>query len=129
MIVVWQEFVVLKEEGQSSMHAAYMWGEKTMNTSSAEGRDLIAEELRALQHDWDHFISTISNTRSALEMCLLRWSDFDDSSEQILRWLKDMERRLRDNEPKTDLSEKKSKLQRIKVNHDNVDTNRLHLVV
>ena len=117
LICIWQEFVVLKEEGQSLMHAAYMWGDKTMNTSSAEGRDLIAEELQALQHDWDNLISNISNTRSTLETCLLRWSDFDDSSEQILRWLKDMERRLKDNEPKADLSEKKSKLQRIKVNN------------
>jgi nesprin-1 len=110
-----QEFVVLKEEGQSLMHATQTWGDKTANTSSAEGRDLITQELQALQRDWDNFVSGISNTRITLESCLLQWSDFDNSSEQIQRWLKDMERRLKDNEPKTDLGEKKAKLQRIKV--------------
>ena len=50
-----------------------------------------------------------------LESCLLQWSDYSASHDQVLRWLKDMEKRLRDTQPKADLSEKKAELQRVKV--------------
>ena len=105
----------MKEEGQSLIHAANTWGDKTMSSTSLEGRDIIQSELSTIQRDWDAFLSAISDTRMALESCLLQWSDFDDSSEQIQRWLKDMERRLKDSEPKADLSEKKAQHQRFKV--------------
>lgn len=89
-----------------------------MTNSSPEGRDIIQAEINCLLRDWDAFLSAISDTRAALESCLLQWSDFDDSTEQIQRWLKDMERRLKDTESKADLGEKKAQLQRIKVRFD-----------
>ena len=105
---------MLKEEGQSHIHAANTWGEKTMGSSSLEGRETIQGELQALQRDWDSFLSSIVETRTALEACLLQWSDFADSSDTIDRWLKDTERRLKDTEPKADLGEKKAQLQKTK---------------
>ena len=106
---------MIKEEGQSLVHAAHTWGDKAMNTSSLEGREAIRHQLQSLQQQWDAFISSISDTRSTLETCLLQWSDYDDSNDQIQRWLKDMERRLQDSEPRVDLSEKKAQLQKVKV--------------
>ena len=50
-----------------------------------------------------------------LESCLVRWSSFDDSQEQIQRWLKETERRLKEAQPKSDLSEKRALLQKMKV--------------
>ena len=106
---------MLKEEGQSLIHIANMWGEKTMADTSAEGRDLIQHQLHDLQHDWDTFVSSVSDARAALESCLVRWSSFDDSQEQIQRWLKETERRLKEAQPKSDLSEKRALLQKMKV--------------
>ena len=105
----------MKEEGQTLLHAATTWGDKTLSSTSASGRDAIQRELATLQADWDAFVGAISDTRVTLESRLLQWSQFDDSFETIDRWLKDMERRLTDSEPKADLSEKKAQLQKVKV--------------
>jgi hypothetical protein len=110
-----QEFTVLKEEGQSLIHAVNTWGEKTMGGSSAKGREAIYRELQLLQTDWEAFLASITETRASLEACLLQWSDFADTTETLNRWLKDTDRRLKDSEPKADLGEKKAQLQRIKV--------------
>ena len=50
-----------------------------------------------------------------LESCLLQWTDFSASHDQVTRWLKDMEKRLRETHLKADLTEKKAELQRCKV--------------
>ena len=50
-----------------------------------------------------------------LESCLLQWTDFNDSYEQIQKRLREMEKRLRGSDPKVDIGEKKAELQRIKV--------------
>ncbi|RUS81756.1 hypothetical protein EGW08_010510, partial [Elysia chlorotica] len=109
-----REFVVIKEEGQILLHAAITWGEKTQASTSVEGREVIREELQKLQADWDLMLSQVTDTKVMLESCLLQWSDYSASHDQVLRWLKDMEKRLRDTQPKADLSEKKAELQRVK---------------
>ena len=86
-----------------------------MGGSSTEGRETIHRELQALQSEWEAFLASISETRAALESCLLQWTDFADATETLDRWLKDTDRRLKDSEPKADLGEKKAQLQRIKV--------------
>ncbi|CAL1544282.1 unnamed protein product [Lymnaea stagnalis] len=109
-----QEFVVLKEEGQIFLHTAVTWGEKSMANTSVEGREIIRNELDQLQADWDLLISKVTDTKVLLESCLVQWSDYNVTHEQVLRWLKDMEKRLRDITPKADLGEKKAELQRVK---------------
>ncbi|KAL3874932.1 hypothetical protein ACJMK2_037884 [Sinanodonta woodiana] len=109
-----QEFVVLKEEGQLLIHTAQTWGEKTMNNTSVEGREMIRQELQQLQQEWDALIGETTDTKVMLESCLLQWTDFSDSYEQIQKWLRDTEKRLKISDPKVDLSEKKAELQRIK---------------
>ena len=56
----------------------------------------------------------VTDTKVMLESCLLQWTDFSDSYEQIQKRLREMEKRLRGSDPKVDLSEKKAELQRIK---------------
>ena len=136
---------VTKEEGQSLIHAAHTWGEKAQSGSNAEGRETTKTELSSLQLDWDKYITTITDTKSSLELSLLQvrflykrnqpnllmkllvevkynknilyfqWSDYSDSLDQITKWLRDTERKVKDTEPKPDLSEKKGQLQKVKV--------------
>ena len=40
------EFMALKEQGQTLLHAANTWGEKTLVTTSGEGRAVIQRELQ-----------------------------------------------------------------------------------
>ena len=107
---------MFKEEGQGLLHAAHTWGDKALTSTNPPGRDIIRQQLTALQVDWDGFVSCISDTRSTLESCLLRWTDYSDTSEQILKWIHDSERRLADTGvAKGDLGEKKALLQKVKV--------------
>ena len=61
------DFLVMKDEGQTMLHTAATWGEKTMTTTSGEGREVIQRQLHGLQQAWDAFMSGISDTRSMLE--------------------------------------------------------------
>ncbi|XP_025103982.1 nesprin-1-like isoform X4 [Pomacea canaliculata] len=115
-----QEFVVMKEEGQVLIHTANTWGEKTMTNTSSEGREVIREELQMLQTDWEQMLSQVTDTKVMLESCLLQWTDFSASHDQIIRWLKDMEKRLRETHLKADLSEKKAELQRCKTLYQDI---------
>ena len=54
-----QEFVVMKEEGQVMIHTTNTWGEKTMSSTAAEGRDVIRQELQQLQADWERMLSQV----------------------------------------------------------------------
>ncbi len=67
-----QELAVTKEEGQSLIHAAHTWGEKAQSGSNADGREVIKTELASLQRDWDKYITSISDTKSSLEVSLLQ---------------------------------------------------------
>ncbi|KAK7104412.1 hypothetical protein V1264_019133 [Littorina saxatilis] len=115
-----QEFVVMKEEGQVLIHTANTWGEKTMTNTAAEGREVIRQELQALQADWEQMLSHVTDTKVMLESCLLQWTDFSASHDQVVRWLKDMEKRLRETHLKADLSEKKAELQRCKTMYQDI---------
>ena len=57
----------------------------------------------------------VTNKKATLEACLLQWTDYSASNDKVIYWLKDMEKRLKDNYLKADLGEKKADLQRCKV--------------
>lgn len=58
-----QEFTVMKEEGQLLIHTAQSWGEKTMNNTSVDGREMIRQELQQLQQEWDVMIGKFISPR------------------------------------------------------------------
>ena len=60
-------------------------------------------------------ILQVTDTKVMLESCLVRLEDFSASYDQVIRRLKEMEKRLRENHLKADLTEKKAELQRCKV--------------
>ncbi|XP_076442566.1 muscle-specific protein 300 kDa-like isoform X3 [Babylonia areolata] len=115
-----QDFVLMKEEGQALLHKANTWGEKTMASTAAEGREIIRQELQQLQADWEQMLSHVTDSKVMLESCLLQWTDFSASHDQVVRWLKDMEKRLRENHLKADLAEKKAELQRCKTMYQDI---------
>lgn len=49
----------MKEEAQIYLHMAQTWGEKTMENTSVEGREVIRTELQQLQTEWDLMISQV----------------------------------------------------------------------
>ena len=97
--------------------ATHTKGEKAMMSSSIEGASVLQQELEALDRDWDALLSRLSDVRVTLETCLMQWSDYDERSEQVQKWLKDMERKVKDFDLKANMPEKKAQLQKAKVRY------------
>lgn len=113
---VWfQEFIVTVEEKRGLLSTAELWGKKTAENSSPDGCAQIRKDLEALQKEWDILLTTLSDRKAVLESQMLKLGDLDKSIDQVQRWIQDMKRHLADVEPKSDLTEKKSKLQKTKV--------------
>ena len=80
-----------------------------------ERRQVIQQQLRELQARWERFLAQLNDTRAVVEASVGQWQEAKESCEQVLRWLKDTERRMADAELRSDLTEKRVLLQKIKV--------------
>lgn len=105
----------MKDEGQLLIHSANTWSEKTLTNTSPSGKELIRDEIQQLQRSWEGLMSDMTGTKVTLEACLMKWSDYDGSLRQIQKWMKEMERKVRETDSQGDLGEKKASLFRLKV--------------
>ncbi|XP_052120036.1 muscle-specific protein 300 kDa isoform X1 [Frankliniella occidentalis] len=89
-----QELLRRREEGQSLLHAAINWGEKTVRNTRSDGKDAINSALKELQTDWDRLVRKISTAKVQLETALLQWADYSSSYSQLQQWISDRENKL-----------------------------------
>lgn len=87
------------------------------NTSVA-GRDNVRRDIQALQAEYDALSADLNETRNRLDSCLTQWTLYDDSIDQLTRWLGDLQRQqVAESELQNTLQEKKLQLERVKVNN------------
>ena len=111
-----QELLVEKEQGGADIHRTIESGERLYPSTSAEGREIIRQQLRLLREKWEGFSDQTSETQRKLEVCLHQWSSYDDSFEQLQSWITEATAQLnRDSELHGSLPEKKVQLQAQKV--------------
>lgn len=110
-----QELSITKDEGQGLLQAATMWANKCMSGWLPDRRQAVQGQVRELQARWERLLAQLADTRAIVEGGVAQWQEARDSCEQVMRWLKDMERRLADAEPRSDLAEKRALLQKVKV--------------
>ncbi len=72
-------------------------------------------QVRELQARWERLLAQLADTRALIEGGVAQWQEARDNCEQVMRWLKDTERRLANAEPRSDLAEKRALLQKVKV--------------
>jgi|SRR6218665_497049 len=120
LIICFQEFIVTVEENRGILSTAELWGKKTSENSSPNGCAQIRSDLESLQKEWDSLLTSLSDRKGVLESQVLKWGDLDKSIDQVKHWIQDMKRHLADVEPKSDLAEKRSKLQKTKVLCDKI---------
>lgn len=85
------------------------------NTNVA-GRDNMRREMQTLQAEYDALSADLNETRNKLDGTLSQWTVYDDSVEQLRRWLNDLENQLHaETQLQNTLQEKKLQLERIKV--------------
>ena len=85
------------------------------NTSVA-GRDGMRREMQILQSEYDGLSADINDLKTKLDSTLTQWNVYDDSIEQLSRWLRDLEDQLEaESQLQNTLQEKKLQLERVKV--------------
>lgn len=89
-----QELLKRREEGQNLMHLTVNCGEKVLRNTKSDGRDVINNQLKELQTDWDRLVRKISTAKVHLETGLLQWADYSSSYSQLQQWITDREAKL-----------------------------------
>lgn len=90
-----------REEGQSLVHATVNCGEKVLRNTRSDGKEIINNELREIQGDWERIVKKMSTAKVNLETALLQWADYDSSYNQLQQWITDREAKLQQvTEPK-----------------------------
>jgi len=101
------------------MSSLELWSKKVTERCSVEASGEILNEVNQLQTEWDMMQCRVAEEKSQLESCRLQLADTDDAVKRELTWIHDCERYFATaGELCADLAEKKSRLQRTKV--DNV---------
>lgn len=83
-----------RDNGQNLVHSTVISGEKVLRNTRADGRDLINEQLKEIQADWDRLMRKISTAKVQLETNLLQWADYSSTYLQLQRLLQEREKKL-----------------------------------
>lgn len=89
-----QELIQRREEGQNLIHATVNCGEKVLRNTRSDGKEVINNELKEIQGDWDRIVKKMSTVKVNLETALLQWADYDSSYSQLQQWISDREAKL-----------------------------------
>ena len=105
-----------KDVGYSKLTGAMEAGEKLYPNTATAGRDDIRQKLRTLKQDWDTLYDDVSSSQRELDVKLVQWTSYEDSSQQLLNWLSNMEGQLKGSIPlMSTLDEKKKQQQAYRV--------------
>lgn len=83
-----------RDDGQNLMHSTVNIGEKVIRNTKADGKELINEQLKEIQSDWDRLLRKMSTAKVHLETSLLQWADYSSSYTQLQQLLSERENKL-----------------------------------
>lgn len=89
-----QDLIRKREDGQNLVHTTINNGEKVLRNTRSDGRDIINNEMKELQNDWDRLIKKMSTAKVHIETTLLQWADYNSSYSQLQQWITDREAKL-----------------------------------
>lgn len=96
-------------------------GEKLYSHTSPDGREIVRQQIRNLRTIWDGYTDDLQNATNKLDQCLMQFSDFTATQEQLTKWLKDVENAMHQHtELKATLQEKRAQLQNHKIMHQEI---------
>ncbi|XP_066158002.1 muscle-specific protein 300 kDa isoform X10 [Euwallacea fornicatus] len=96
-------------------------GEKLYVHTSPDGREIIRQQLRNIRTIWDSLGDDLQIATNKLDQCILQFSDFAATQEQLTKWLKDVEKGMKQHtELKSTLQEKRAQLQNHKIMHQEI---------
>lgn len=96
-------------------------GEKLYPFTAVEGRETIRLQLEELQQALETLFDEVSGTEKKLQEKLSRWTNFEELSDHMKKWLKDVEPQLPEEIVLwTTLDEKRAQLQAYRLAHNDV---------
>lgn len=111
--------LLLSEREQAELHVGSLntAADKILPTTSAQGREFIRQQIRDVRERWDNLSEGIADQQKKQGLQTLQWSSYQETLQQILAWLDNMERtiKLETSTVPSSLQEIKPKLLKCKV--------------
>ncbi|CAG4999353.1 unnamed protein product, partial [Parnassius apollo] len=104
-----------KEMGQKLLNNAIESGEALFSGINPEGREQVRNELRALRDYFEDSVDSLNNVIKDIETTINKRSSFDDTFNQVQKWISDKEKELCDFKLCSTLPEKKAQLHANKI--------------
>lgn len=110
-----------KEIGQRLLNSAIESGEALFSGITPEGREQVRNELRALRDYFEDSVDSLNNVIKDIETTINKRSSFDDTFNQVQKWIADKEKELGEFKLCPTLPEKKAQLHANKIMHQEVE--------
>lgn len=68
--------------------------------------------MTELRNDWNLLNNELSSISSHLKVSQTRWEDYNDSVDKFKKWLNNTKENVKEQEPKSELSEMKTQLEK-----------------
>lgn len=110
-----------KEVGQKLLNSAIESGEALFSGVTPETREQIRNELRTLRDFFEDSVDSLNNVIKDIETTINKRSSFDDTFNQVQKWISDKETELGEFKLSSTLPEKKAQLHTTKILHQDVE--------
>lgn len=106
-----------REQAEHRLVALTAGGERILPDTSAQGREVIRQQIRRARERWDNLAEGIVEQQKKQGLQSLQWSSYQETLQQILTWLENMERAVKQEASTvpSSLQEVRSKLLKCKV--------------
>lgn len=106
-----------REQAEHYLGSLTAAGERILPDTSAQGREIIRQQIRRIRERWDNLAEGIIQQQKKQGLQSLQWTSYQETLQQILAWLDNMERsvKLETTTIPSSLQEVKSKLLKCKV--------------
>ncbi|XP_014483634.1 PREDICTED: nesprin-1 isoform X6 [Dinoponera quadriceps] len=103
-------------EGQKKLERALEQGNAACQIADAEDKEIIEEEVALLQEEYDNYVDSLNNTKSLLEVGIVKWTEYEDQFSDATEWLTQTEQLVKTfNKLQDSLEEKKNVLEQFQV--------------
>ncbi|XP_008555407.1 muscle-specific protein 300 kDa isoform X6 [Microplitis demolitor] len=103
-------------EGQQKLEKALERGNAACQIADAEDKEIIEEDVAMLQEEYDNYVDSLNNTKSLLEVGIVKWTEYEDQYSEATEWLNQTEQLVQTfNKLQDSLEEKKNVLERFQV--------------
>ncbi|CAH2241590.1 jg3925 [Pararge aegeria aegeria] len=110
-----------KEMGQRLLNNAIESGEALFSGVTPDGREQIRNELRSLRDSFENSVDSLNNVIKDIETTINKRSSFDDTFNQVQKWISDKEIELGEFQLSPTLPEKKAHLHSSKILHQEIE--------